>query len=93
LHRGVKLEERDFFAERFSEDELRGLIAHRSTSELFSWNSPSFRKLGLQRSFLDDDQLVAIMLEEPRLIRRPLTFIGGTLVVGAGTEALSRTLS
>ena len=91
--KGVELDERDFFDDRFSEEELRHLIGERSPSEVFSWNSPSFRKLGIDRESLDDDRLIAMMLNEPRLIRRPLVQVGGKLMVGTDTEALSKALT
>ncbi len=90
MQKGVELEERDFFQDRFSEDELRGLIGDTSPTELFSWNSPSYRKLGLEREDLHDDRLISMMLEEPRLIRRPLTFVRGKLIVGSDRSALEQ---
>jgi arsenate reductase-like glutaredoxin family protein len=85
----VALEQRDFFRERFSEDELRGLLGVRPVSDFFSWTSPSFRKLGLERDSLDDDQLVAMMLDEPRLIRRPLIVVNGVLLAPmSGSERI-----
>ena len=92
MQRGVELYERDIFADRLSEDELRDLIGDRPVSDLFSWNSPSFRKMGVPRDELDEDRMVALMLEEPRLIRRPLVRIGDTLIVGAGASALDEAL-
>ena len=92
LQKGVELVERDFFQDRFSEDELRSLIGDTALAELFSWNSPSYKKLGLKREDLDDDQLISMMLEEPRLIRRPLTFVEGTLIIGSDENALRRAL-
>lgn len=90
LQKGVELVERDFFQDRFSEDELRSLIDDTALTELFSWNSPSYKKLGLEREDLDDDHLISMMLEEPRLIRRPLTFVEGTLIIGSDENALGR---
>ena len=75
---------RDFFADRFSENEIRGLLGDRPVSEFFSWVSPSFRKLGVSRKSLSDDQLIAIMLEQPRLIRRPLIVVNGELLTPKG---------
>ena len=92
MQKGVELVERDFFQDRFSEDELRSLIGDTALTELFSWNSPSYKKLGLKREDLDDDQLISMMLEEPRLIRRPLTFVEGTLIIGSDENALRRAL-
>ena len=93
MQAGLEIEERDFFQDPFSETELRALIGDRSPADIFSWKSPSFRKMAIDRDSLDDDRMIALMLEEPRLIRRPITAIGDTLIVGADSKALSRALS
>ena len=76
--KGVEPEERDFFQDRFSEEELRRLLGDRLPAEFFSWNSPSFKKLGINREGLSDERLISLMVEEPRLIRRPLIQVGAT---------------
>ena len=91
--KGVEPDARDFFADPFSEDELRQLIGGRSPADIFSWRSPSFKKLGVGRHSLDDEQLVSLMLEEPRLIRRPLVVVEGELIDGRDQEALSMALA
>ncbi len=93
MQAGVEIEERDFFQDPFSEAELRALLGDRSPADIFSWKSPSFRKMGIDRGSLDDDRMISLMLEEPRLIRRPVTAIGDTLVVGADSKALAQALS
>ena len=92
MREGVELEERDFFKDPLSEEELRALLRGQQVSVVFSWNSPSFKKLGLDRDTLDDDRLIAMMLEEPRLIKRPLVLVDGSLVQGRDKAALSRAL-
>ena len=84
MQQDIDLDTRDFFADRFSEQELRRLLGDRPVSELFSWVSPSFRKLGVPRDALDDEQLVAMMLEQPRLVRRPLIVVDGELLTPLG---------
>ena len=76
----AEVEDRDFFADPFTEDELRGLLGENLPSDYFSWNSPSRRKLGIERDETSEDELVALMLQEPRLIRRPLIEIDGELL-------------
>ena len=76
----AEVEYRDFFADPFTEDELRKLLGERPPSEHFSWNSPSRRKLGIDRDKTSEDELIALMLQEPRLIRRPLIEIDGELL-------------
>ena len=88
--KGIELDERDFFQDGFTEDELRALIGDRPVSGYFSYNSPSFRKMGLDRDQLADDQLLKMMVEEPRLVRRPLIQIGDDLVVGTDKKAMSQ---
>ncbi len=92
MQEGVELEERDFFADPLSDQELRDLIGNRPASQVFSWNSPSFKKLGVTREDLDDDKLIRLMLDEPRLIRRPLVQVGGEVFVGTDKEAMERAL-
>jgi len=89
LHeKGVELDERDFFQDRFSEDELRQLLLGQRLAEVFSWNSPSFKVLGLPAYSIADQDLLQLMLREPRLIRRPLIKIGERLVVGGVQKTL-----
>ena len=84
---GIEVEERDFFKAPFSEDELRALLGDVPPSDVFSWRSPSVKKLGLDKDALTDDDLVRLMVEEPRLVRRPLLEVGGRLVVGTVKNA------
>ena len=89
LHeKGVDVEERDFFQQRFSEDELRELFHDQKLSGVFSWNSPSFKALGLAPDGLNDETLLQLMLKEPRLIRRPLVKTGDRLIIGGAQKAL-----
>ena len=60
----------------------------RAASDVFSWKSPSFKALGLDPAGLSDDDLVRLMLQEPRLIRRPMVSIGDDLVIGANQKSL-----
>jgi len=86
---GVELDERDFFKDGFSESELRDLLGDTLAADVFSWRSPSARKLGLDRDTVTDDELIRLMLEEPRLIRRPLIQVEGRLVVGTDKKAMA----
>ena len=44
----------------------------RPIRDLFSFKSPSFRKLGLDPESLTDRQMMSMVMGDPRLIRRPL---------------------
>jgi arsenate reductase-like glutaredoxin family protein len=84
----VELEEHDFFRDPLTTAQLRGLLNGRSPSEIFSWNSPSFKKMGRTRESLSEEELLQLMLKEPRLIRRPLIVVGGRLIVGSDKQAI-----
>ena len=90
---GVEIEERDFFKDPFSEAELEELMTLAPPSELFSWRSPSFRKMNLDKGTLEPQDLVRLMAQEPRLIRRPMFRIGDRLVVGGGKKAIDSVLT
>ena len=74
--------ERDFFKNPFSEAELRQTIGTYPVAEIFSSRSPSFKKLNLELDSLTDDDMVKMMLQEPRLIKRPLIRYGAKLIIG-----------
>lgn len=84
------MEERDFFKNPLSEAELHGLMKGHAASDIFSWRSPSFKALGLEPGSLSDADLVRLMLQEPRLIRRPIVHIGDELIIGADSKKLEQ---
>ena len=89
----TSFQERDFFKERLSKQELLGLLGELPVGDLFSWRSPSFKGLGLDPESLDDERLIALMLEEPRLIRRPLLKVGDQLLIGSDLKGLEEALA
>ena len=85
----MELDERDFFKDGFTDTELRDLLDDTPPADVFSWRSPSARKLGLDRDKVSDDELIRLMLDEPRLIRRPLIQVDGRLIVGTDKKAMA----
>jgi len=55
---------------------------------MFNFTSPSFAELGLGRDKLTDDELIELILKEPRLVRRPVVLIDGIVYFGADAKAL-----
>lgn len=86
---GVDLDERDFFRDRFTESELRQLLGDTPASDVFSYRSPSVKKMGLVTDELTEDDLIRLMVDEPRLIRRPLIKVGDRLLVGTDKKAMA----
>lgn len=87
------INERDFFKHPLTRDEIRDLLKDRSASEMFNFRSPSFKRLGLSRENLGDDELVDLMLKEPRLTRRPIVHIDDNVFFSADRSVLEDLLS
>ncbi len=68
----VEVEERDFFEDPMSREELAGLVAAAGIENLFSWRSPSAKPYRERRDSVTEAELIDAMLAEPRLIRRPI---------------------
>jgi arsenate reductase-like glutaredoxin family protein len=84
----VDFNDRDFFKEPFNRDEIMELLQGKSASDMFNFRSPSFKKLGLDRDKLDDNELIDLMLQEPRLVRRPVVRIGNDVYFSADKSVL-----
>lgn len=93
MQKQVKIDERDFFKEPFTRGEIENLLRGKSASAMFSFRSPGFRKLGLDQEKLKDDDLIKLMLREPRLIRRPIVKTGKDVYFGADVKVLTEILS
>lgn len=93
LQKGLTLEERDFFKDRFTEAEIRELAGTRGVGELFARRSPSLKQMGLAGQELSDQDMMQLMLKEPRLIRRPLVRLPGRLIVGANLKTVEAALA
>jgi len=68
------------------------LLRDKPASEMFNFRSPSFKKLGLDREKLSDDELIYLMLKEPRLVRRPVVRIGDNVYFSADKSVLESVL-
>ena len=88
---GIQVEERDFFASPLTRDELSGLIDAIGIENLFSWRSPSAKPYRDHRDAITDDELIEAMLQEPRLIRRPIViFPNSDPIVGFNADAYTQ---
>jgi Spx/MgsR family transcriptional regulator len=79
---GIEFVERDFFRDPLTEAEIRKLCSLATVDNVFSWNSPRARDLKERREDITEDELIGLMLGEPRLIRRPMLVSGDEIVIG-----------
>jgi arsenate reductase-like glutaredoxin family protein len=89
----VEINERDFFKTSFTRAEIEQLLQGKPASEMFNFRSPSFSKLGLERDKLSNQDLIELMLKEPRLVRRPVVRIGDKVYFGADNKVLQGLIS
>ena len=81
----IDYEKRDFFKQAFTVDELRTLLKSLKLTahDVISTKSSSYKKMGLDADKFSEEELIALMVQEPRLLRRPLIVIDGKPVIGA----------
>lgn len=88
----AELDERDYAKDPLSAAELRELFRGRDPRQFLNPRSPAFKARGLAGRTITAAQAVALMAEEPNLIRRPLVIVGRHLVAGFDREALKKVL-
>ena len=88
----VVINERDFFKDTFKKEEIEALLQGKSASDMVNFRSPSFKKMGLDRDILSNDELINLMVKEPRLVRRPVVRIGDEVYFGADKAKLESIL-
>ena len=93
MQNGLELTERDYFKEPLSEGEILELASLASLSDLFAWRSPSLKKMGLAGQDLSEEEMLRLMQEEPRLLRRPVTRVGDKLIIGSSPKLLEQELA
>jgi arsenate reductase-like glutaredoxin family protein len=60
--------------------------------EVVSTKSPAYKKLGLDKRDVSGEELLSLMVQEPRLLRRPLVVVDGQAIIGFDREQLGRLL-
>lgn len=92
MQNNVDFDYRDFFKTPFTREEIEALLHGQPASAMFSFRSPAFKALELDQAKLTDDDLINLMLQEPRLIRRPIAKIGKKVYFGADGKMLAEIL-
>lgn len=93
MQAGLEVADRDFFKDTFTEAEIRELGAIAGINEIFARRSPSLKQMGMAGQELTDDQMVRLMLQEPKLVRRPLMRIGNRLIAGGAAAAVAEAIT
>ena len=89
----ISVHERDYFKEPLTEGEVREMAGVAGIDQIFAKRSPSLKQMGLAGQELSEDEMVRLMLQEPKLVRRPMMRVGGHLFVGGGAAVLDSVVS
>ena len=86
--RGIDFDRVDYHVEPLAEDEIRELVRKtgRPARELFRSREPIHQELGLGDREVTDDEAIALMVEHPELMQRPVVVRGDRAVLGRPVE-------
>ncbi len=87
---GVDYERREYFKDRFTKDELKSVLGSVGlrASDVISTRSTPYKQMDLANRQLTDDEILDLMIEDPRLLRRPIVIAGDKVVVGHNEKQL-----
>lgn len=85
---GIAFEKVNYYTAQLSKKKLTELIRKMKIEprDLLRKSEPIFKELGLGKGEFTDDQLIALMIEHPDLIQRPIVERGDRAVLGRPTE-------
>ena len=91
---GVPFEKVNYYLEPLSETKLGELIRKMGIKprDLLRTSEPVYRQLGLAKGEFSDDQIVALMVQHPDLIQRPIIEKGNRAVLGRPVENVKQLL-
>jgi arsenate reductase (glutaredoxin) len=85
---GRSVRTRDLFAQPLSWDDLKQLAGMAGgVRHLLSTQAAGYRERGLDRSSVSELELLNLMAEDPRLLRRPIVVVDGVVLVGFESHA------
>lgn len=93
--KGVQPVVRLYMTEAYSADELRQTLKllGMTPRQLLRTKEAAYKELGLNNLELDDDQVISAMLQEPKLIERPVIICGSKAAIGRPPENVLEILS
>ena len=84
---GIEFEYREYTKQPLNRTELEGLFSKLSMNPTDCLRTRDAKKLGLTGAESNDD-LLALMVDHPRLLQRPIGILGDQAVIGRPPENL-----
>lgn len=91
---GVPYEKINYYLEPLGEEKLRELLRKMKLKprDILRTSEAIYRELGLGKNEFTDDALIALMVEHPDLIQRPIVERGQRAVLGRPTDNVKELL-
>jgi arsenate reductase len=91
---GIPFEKVNYYIQPLSKKKLTELLRKMNMKprELLRKSEAAYKELGLAEDKFSDTELIAIMVEHPDLIQRPIVERGGRAVLGRPTENVKELL-
>ena len=85
---GVDFEKVNYYIKPLTEEKLRALLKKMKLSprDILRTSEAVYKELELGKRELSDDELIALMIEHPDLIQRPIVERGNRAVLGRPVE-------
>ena len=92
--RGIAYDKVNYYIEPLSRKKLTELLRKMNMKprELLRKSEPVYKELGLAEDKFSDSELIAMMIEHPDLIQRPIVERGDRAVLGRPTENVKELL-
>jgi arsenate reductase len=91
---GIPYEKVNYYIEPLSKKKLTELVRKLKMKprDLLRKGEPVYKELGLARDEFSDSELIALMVEHPDLLQRPIVERGDRAVLGRPTENVKELL-
>ncbi|HSN04520.1 MAG TPA: arsenate reductase (glutaredoxin) [Nitrospira sp.] len=91
---GMDFKAINYYEEPFTKELLKGLLkkAGLSPKDVLRTKEDIYKELGLAKKNLSDDDLIALMVQHPDLIQRPIVVKGDTAILARPAESVKKLL-
>ncbi|HEX6046647.1 MAG TPA: ArsC/Spx/MgsR family protein [Pyrinomonadaceae bacterium] len=91
---GIPYDKVNYYVEPLSKKKLTELVRklNMKPRELLRKSEPAYKELGLAKDEFSDSELIALMVEHPDLLQRPIVERGDRAVLGRPTENVKELL-
>ena len=92
--RGISFDKVNYYIEPLGKKKLTELVRKMNIKprELLRKSEPIYKELGLAEDRFSDSELIALMVEHPDLLQRPIVERGDRAVLGRPTENVNELL-